>query len=929
MGDAGPSPEVSLHRKKTVANEATASAGPAPLLATKLRPPRIGRQGVRRPRLDRLLSDAADELVTIVRAPSGFGKTTLALSWIAMLTARGDSVAWLSLDADDNEPRRFLNYAIQALRIACPTVGVESLRAGTHAPLAAVQSLLINEIADCGDDLFLFLDDYHCITHSAVHEIVSFLMRHAPENLHFIILSRVEPPFGLASLRAHGKLLEVDAPRLRFTREETQEFLSLATGRRLSPPDVRDLHGLTEGWPAALRILSLSLSAGSDPSQLLRSLSGPPRSIGTFFDDLCALYPREIVDFLTHTAVVDHLSAPLCAAITGRRDCAAVLEMLERQQLITPLDEDGTFFTHHQLFRDYLLQRLRAHDADAVHELHRRASHWYESRQLWPAAVTHLLAAGDTEAALVRIAECADAMVQTGDVLTLLGWEQQLRLNLIQRPLRLQLAITWAKALSLSAAEATQYTAAMEQAVENSSTAQAEEVRRECLALRALCCGLADDHTQGLNFALRYLACPAGRDFTRDTVRNVLRFAYLKTARWQEFYAVPRVPAAAPGDRAGLMTATYEAFVLGVGEMSQAKAAPAARHLLRCKDLGRNFRNFAGATVLAAGAHAELLYETGRTEEADACLREEIDLIAAGVTLDAVLRGLITASRLAWRQGSPEQAHDLLERAEAIGLTHDWSRLVAAAVFERLRLHLLSGSMTAALGLLKRIEQLPALADEIGTRAVADIAHYRTMARALVGIYQNRAREALADLEALFIAAIECGADLLAIRLGALLACGHVAARQSAPALRVFRRVLDLAEPGGFVAPIADAGPEIGALLSHVQGTVAAHAVTETRQAFVGRLRVSWAAAWSGSAAPSKTAATELTSVLTPRECEILELIAAGQSNKAIARQLALGQETVKTHMKHVFAKLEVGGRTEAVVRARQLGLVRAGRASW
>jgi len=916
---------VSLHRKKRVAesrNSSTVHSGP--LLATKLVPPRASPQQIPRARLEGLLAEVSERLLTVIRAPGGFGKTTLALAWIEALKARGDRVAWLSLDADDDEPRRFVHHAIRSVRMACASVGAEALRAGASAPLPAVQAMLVNEIADCGDDLFLFLDDYQSITQPAVHEIVAFLLRHAPANLRFVVLSRSEPPLGLPSLRARGMLLEIDAARLRFTRDETREFLQLTSGAALSPPDVRNVHGLTEGWPAALRITSLSFGAGRDPAELLRSLTGSSRSIGGFLDELLGLQTPDTLAFMEQTSIVDRLSAPLCEALTGHDDSADRLEQLTRQQMIDPLGNDGSVFACHQLLREHLLQRLERRHAAGVPELHRRAAAWYESHGMMAESVKHWLAGGDTTAALARIADCADAMVQSGDVLTLLGWEQQLRNKLIQAPLELQLSVAWARTLSLSREEGTHYIAAAERFVSDASGAQAETVRRECIALRTVTAGLADDHARVLEFGSRYVPAADERPFSRDAVNNALRFAYVKTARWPEFYSVAPVTPPSADARAGLMTAIYEAFTRGVAEFSQGRAGAAEQHYLRCISMGAQVRGFTGAMTLAAGPYAELLYETGRTDAAAALLRDEADQLVGGASVDTVLRAAVTAAHLAARRGHIDAAQDLLERAEAVGLTHDWPRLVAGVLFERLWLHLRSRRSASALGLLKRLEQLDTSPTAAGTRALADAPHYRCMAQLLVGIDQNRPNAAIRDAEALFADAIACGANLLALRVGSLLACAHLSARSVAQALRVFHKVLDIAEPDGLIGSIADAGPEIATLIGHVAADTPQGAAGAARRALLERLRTASAAAWDGTAAAASATRThELRALLTPRECEILDLIAEGQSNKAIARQLSLGPETVKSHLKNVFAKLGVERRTQAVLRAAELGLVR------
>lgn len=871
-----------------------------------------------RVRLEALLAEASERALTILRAPGGFGKTTLALSWVEQIRNRGDAVAWLSIDGDDNEPRRFIYYLIHALNRACVDIGKESLEVANTATLHHLQALLVNEIADCGDELFLFLDDYNAIHHEAIHEFISFLLRHAPANLRLVLLSRTEPPLELGGLRARGELLEVDASRLRFTRDETQEFLGHAAPGGLRPAEIRAIHGLTDGWPAALRITALSFESGRDPEELLRALTRSPRSIGGFLDELCALLPPELLEFLSSTSIVDRLPASLCERITGRPDSGELLARLELQQLVSPLDPERTVFACHQLFREYLLQKLAQRGAGEVAELHRRASGWYEAHGFEPEAVKHLLAAGDTQGALVRITECAERMVESGDLLTLLSWEQQLRRQSIEQPIKLQLAIVWAEALSLSGTDAQRHIAAIERTVAGRDDATASAVRRECVALRAVTTALADDTAHALELADRYGPGPEDRPLVRDSVRNVARYAHACAARWDAFYAVPRV--AQQQHDAHVLPAMYEAHLCAVTEMVQARAGTAERAFRQSLEIGRHVRHFAGATSMVRGPYAELLYETGRAAEAEAMLRDDIDLVASSVTLDSVLRGLITAARLAWRRGQREQAVSLLDRAEAIGLTREWPRLVAGALLQRLRLQQQQRRSVSSLGLLKRLQQLRASAQDSTARGFEGIAHYAAMAEALVDVDEGRARQATNALTPLYVEALEGGAHLLAIRLGSMLARAHLLARAKTQSVRVMGQVIDLAEPSGIVGSIADEGPELLQLIDLIGD--AAHHDTNPRARFLDALRDSAVAAWA-ERHDAAAVRPSLQSPLTPRERQILELIAEGQSNKAIARRLGLGPETVKTHMKNIFNKLDVDRRTQAVLRAEELGLAR------
>ncbi len=911
---------IPLQRNKQAGSAPTTGPGEAvPMLTTKITPPVPRASRIPRVRLEGLLAEAAERKLTILRAPGGFGKTTLALSWIEKLHSRGDAVAWLSIDDNDNEPRQFIYYVIQALHRACPDIGKESLKAANSATLHQLQALLANEITDCGDELFLFLDDYNAVSHEAIHGFISFLLRHAPANLRLVLLSRSEPPLELGALRARGELLEVDAARLRFTGDETRDFLGITAPSGLSLEEVQTIHRLTEGWPAALRITALSFGAGRDPAELLRSLTRSPRSIGGFLDELCSSLPADLLEFMERTAIVDRLSSSLCEAITGRADSDDMLDRLDRQQLVNRLDDDGDTFACHQLFRDYLLQRLERHHGNDVAELHRRASRWYEACGLEMGTVKHLLAAGDTEAALVRITQCAGRMVETGDLLTLLNWERQLRSKSIEQPITLQLAIIWAEALSLSSAEAVQHIAAVEHAVEQSDAGDAAAVRRECIALRAVASGLADDPTEAIGWVTRYAAHAGDPPLALGSVNNVARFVHLWNARWSDFHAVPPI---ASHDLAEILPATYEAYLHGVAELSQARAGPAEQRFLQSLEVGRRARRFAGATGMAKGPYAELLYETGRTNEAEALLRDEIDLVANGVALDTALRGLLTAARLASRRGQPEQAGSLLERAEVVGLTREWPRLVAGALYQRLRLQQQQGSTTAALGLLKRLQQLHDNGSCPVSRGIEGVSHYHAMGQAVVCLEQQRPQHAIAILAPVFANATTCGASLIAIRVGALVSRAHLQARAVPQALRVFNQVLDLAAPSSLVGSIADEGAEIVEMLDLLKGT-GGQPDSEDRQRFIQRLRESVTETAAGISGAAPRTARDLSSPLSPRECEILGLIAEGQSNKAIARQLGLGPETIKSHLKNIFVKLEVDRRTQAVLRADELGVLR------
>jgi len=296
--------------------------------------------------------------LAVIKAPAGFGKTSLATVWSERLREGGNAVAWLTIDADDDAPPRFLFYVAQALQRACKEVGTAAsdvIRESFLIGSAAVMAMLINDLADVDEEVYLFLDNYHWISHPEIHEVVVFFLTHAPSHCHVVITTRTEPVFPLASLRAQNSLLEIDAPALRFDLQETRAFLAQEKLGALAPSSVELMHRKTEGWPASLRIVASTTSRlGKDIEGYLRNLSGTQRPIGAYLAEMLDGLPRELVLFMLRTAILDRLSPPLCDAVTRTKSGRQQLGLMEkRQMLLTPLDREGQWYRYHALLAEY------------------------------------------------------------------------------------------------------------------------------------------------------------------------------------------------------------------------------------------------------------------------------------------------------------------------------------------------------------------------------------------------------------------------------------------------------------------------------------------------------------------------------------------------------------------------------------------------
>src|SRR3984893_5077251 len=327
-------------------------------LATKVVAPRC--QGlIERPRLLDVTSQLSGKQLAVLKAPAGFGKTSLAAAWLERIRQSGHAVAWLTIDSDDDEPATFLFYMAHALQRACDGVGAAAINLIQESFLInphAIVSTLINDLADIEEDVYLFLEDYHWVANPDVHEALAFFLRRAPSHCHVVIPTRTEPPLPLASLRAQNQLLEIDASALRFDVQETRNFLEIERSGTLGAFDVRLLHEKTEGWPAALRIVaSTSTQLRQDFGQYVRNLSGTQRPIGAYLEELLDGLPREMVEFMLRTAILDRLCAPLCEAVTRASSGPELLGSIEqRQLLLVPLDQEGRWYRYHPLLAEYL-----------------------------------------------------------------------------------------------------------------------------------------------------------------------------------------------------------------------------------------------------------------------------------------------------------------------------------------------------------------------------------------------------------------------------------------------------------------------------------------------------------------------------------------------------------------------------------------------
>lgn len=888
-----------------------------PFLVTKLQPPRRVRGVIARPRLHSLLAEGQGRLLTLVKAPPGSGKTTLALGWTDELAAAGARVAWLSIDPEDDDPDRFPLYVGAALHKACPSIWnvSQDLANPLLRSVDYLSATLVNDLAAQSDEIYLFLDDYHLITSERIHQQVSLLLRHAPENFHLVILGRGEPPLQLASLRARGEVLEIDSSALRFDVEETAQLVRKAGYTELPADDLWALSSVTNGWVAALRVVMLSLREQRDTSGYLRRLSGLSKPISGLFAELLDHLPAELTEFMLRISVVDRISGTLAEALTERCDGQAMLDRIERQQLfLGVLDQDGLWFAFHPLFREYLQRRLQGQFGAEILTLHNRAANWYATRELWANAVKHALAAGDSTQALAWIDQCAMPLVECGDVFTLMAWERQLHAYVLNSPRRLRLALAWGLGLGMAIEESSRLLGGVEAEIESETGTEADAIRVECRALRAMMVAFTDDSETAGQIAAECLKEGQLDGWVRNVLTTIVAAGHLDACRWQSLYAMP--PLRRGPDESGryLITSAYYMTILASAEFTNGHLDRAADYLQEAMQAGVSTSvGVSMMSALIAGKLALVRYEQNRLDEAFKVSLGHWDAIALVGSVDCVIGSYRVAVTQARSTGDIQRVRAILDEAERLFAARHWYRAEAAMLFERVRIAIEDGRLAEAGGHVERLEAMvAATAAQPGSAFVKlAIARYAAVAKAWVRIGEGRNESAVEAIAAQLKIVQSLGNVVEQVRLNTTLALARLRMGDEDGARRVFIEVCRLAAQSGALRPIIDQPMSAAPLLALVNGHLPAELLP-----LAGSLQ---RALVRGEIEQKEGAGMVGGETLSPREHHILRLLAEGNSNKEIARALGIAPETVKSHLKHVYAKLKVDNRAQAAARAQSL----------
>jgi ATP/maltotriose-dependent transcriptional regulator MalT len=676
----------------------TPRAQTPPSAPTRFRPPAANRPTVPRQRiLDRLGSGRRPKLV-LIHAPAGYGKSTLAAQWAETLKEQGLKTAWLAIDSDDNNTVWFLSHLIEAIRRTIPELA-DILQQEFEGRLQNTQQYVFNALIDRlhsdKQTLALVIDDWYRVDNPETIDALAYLLENTCHHLHLIVASRTRAGLPLGTLRVQNELVEIDAALLKFDRGESQSLLVDQWGLELTAANVAQLEESTDGWVAALQLVSLSLRDTGDPAKLIECLSGRDKAIGEYLaSNVLDHLPPDLLDFLLSTCITKQICSGLATALTGNRQSRSLLEEIEKRDLfLRRVDAEGSWFQYHHLFAEYLLHRLERDAEDRIPELHRKAAQWFSDHKLLNQAVDHWILAGDAEQAVDAVEAAGPDLNEQNQMHTLIGLAAKLPARLADARPRLQVDLAWANVVLHRLAACEDALRLVELGIDSLPADQAADLRAEMDLVHPVIAAYQDCIDASADAAVA--ACVDRADTLPPWIlsraadvgscRAIRVFDFDGALRWQKWARQYHQRTS------GALSATYGSCFAAIAANEQLDVAGAEAHLrhgIRIALLPSGRPTF--VAKLAGSLLGQLLYERGQLDDAETLLDDAYDLGAEGGLVDFMLAAFGTGARLKLARGDKTAADRRLAEGLQIATELQLPRLEARLVYEQVRLAAMS-----------------------------------------------------------------------------------------------------------------------------------------------------------------------------------------------------------------------------------------------
>jgi LuxR family maltose regulon positive regulatory protein len=893
---------------------------PSLLIKTKTNIPALKRDLVLRKRINEALSEGirAGRKLTLISAPAGFGKTTLVSEWIA---SREIPAAWISLDEGDGDAAHFLTYLIAALQTLITGVGEGLLAALQSSQPNSAKDLLttlLNELSATEDDFILVLDDYHAVDSKDVDELLIFLVEHMPPSMHLVITTREDPQLPLARLRARNQLTEIRAAELRFTEDEAADFLNQVMGLNLSSEDIAVLEARTEGWVAGLQLAALSMQGKADVTEFIRSFSGVHQFVLDYLlEEVLQKQLETVQGFLLRTSILNLLNGSLCDVLwqDDKTSAQEMLEQLERANLfVIPLDDERRWYRYHHLFRDLLRQRLsHKYGRDEITQIHIRASEWFEQNGDIGEAFHHAVTVADFERAARLLESSWLSMDESFQMGTWLGWANQLPLSVRRvRPVLLtQMGWSYADAGNATASESIlqEAEACLRRPLKEMVIVEKEQfstLPARIAIAHAYNAQVEERFSDTLKFSeMAQDMAPSDNAFLQAQASAILSGAYWASGELDKSFTFMSNWVDVTQQANNFSFAVAASFAKADILIAQGRLRDAIQVYQTALELAETH----GVESITAHHHLGLgllYHEMGEGERAASHLQKSFELGRQTPIVDWAYRKSLAQAYLKESEGDLDAALEALDEAQRFYVRTPIPNLRPVAAMKA-RIYLKQGQLMNA--------QTWARKSGLSLRDAPDYLHEFervTLARITLAEVNVNFSDAVSSLERHLKLAETQNRLASQIEILIVLSLAFHAKGEQSNALASLEQALKLAEPEGYLRLFVNESKPMADLLFRFNNGY----LQQYSKKILAVL------ALQKDIPHSSFIIQPLIDPLSEREFEVLQLIAQGLSNQELTRKLFVTLSTVKGHNLRIFAKLQAKSRTEAVARARELGLL-------
>jgi LuxR family maltose regulon positive regulatory protein len=886
------------------------------LIETKITIPSLRTHMVDRPQLVSSLQKGKNKRLILIAGPAGSGKTSLARLW----TDRHKlPTAWYSLDKSDNESDLFFRYLMTSLQYAAPELEP------TFSPFLQDRKLLsAPDIADMmachlsllKKDVYVVLDDYHLIDTREIHDAVSVLIQNAPPLLHIVLLSRQHPPFSLARFRSWNQITEIKAAQLHFNRGEAHTFFSEVMKIDLSDEQFGRLFDQTEGWAAGMQLTGLSIQYSKEIGQIETSDFDFGWEISDYLiTEVFKAQAETVQRFLVNTAILERFTAELCVELTGRADAGNIISELERNNLfLLPLDSNRHWFRYHQLFAESLRRQLFKKSPESISALHKSAAKWFSRQNLLDEAFHHAIASKDMEFTADFMEEHMLSLLVNMEIQKARRWLAKLPSKLLKQRFIFMIYKGFEKIYQGHVEISERVLLELEKNIDKSLSRYPNEKKKYAQDLLLL-----------LHLVISIVKNPLSHDIeklfqTRQQVSHDNAIVYAEVAQWTNWFYVHH------GDVTKTIELNREAFIIyrdtGISfgmsniKLLQARAERIQGHLREAETILKEGLDWAKSERIPIPDFrktyhfemASICYFRNELNAAMEHISDALKYLSSPQLIDFQTEGYRLKAFICQALGELPEARHCIEKSLAFAIQANSPCFIDYAEADAARLYLLNGETEKAVQWeKKRNFRLNESFSEKYESGCLVLAHLRLM--------QGKYDSVIELLDTLRPRSLHRQRMEPVLKIDIIYASALYALTQKKKALSVLEYAVAFAGKEGYVRPFVNYAPFIGEILINLRQSPKLQVQTHADHLIkcCGFKKMSKLKAGRVAISPAE--------YLTPREAEILSLIADGYSNKEIADKLFVSVSTVKKHINHIYGKLNVKTRIQAALRAKQMNI--------